>query len=263
MNKILAKFISFGTGSGEVNARVIPANFTPSNYTPAQIAAEGTDKTSAHLKGIDTALGASSGGSSGEYTAAASGLTGTCTRVDIPESNTYYWVKSGNYVTLSGRLDIFTNGVGQFSFELTLPTAFANNFTSENQAHGNFISTGSNWFLFGDYTITAWSGSTTYAMGAVVRNSTGDQYISLVSNNLNHAVTDTAYWNPYPITGFTDYTNAATNSVSVLYNYLFGYSFACLGYVRSLSGTKTVRFVGSSSATCLSRNEYVFMAKVI
>lgn len=56
MSRIKKKFISFGTGSTDVNARVLPANFTPSNYTPTQVASEGTDKVSAHLKGIDAAL---------------------------------------------------------------------------------------------------------------------------------------------------------------------------------------------------------------
>jgi len=57
MARTTSKFIKFGTGTGEVNSRVLPANFTPSNYTPTEIASEGTDKVSAHLKGIDDALG--------------------------------------------------------------------------------------------------------------------------------------------------------------------------------------------------------------
>lgn len=47
------KFIKFGTGSKEVNSRVIPAHFTPVNYIPDDIASEGNEKVSAHLKGID------------------------------------------------------------------------------------------------------------------------------------------------------------------------------------------------------------------
>lgn len=61
MSKVTVKYIKWGTGANEVNSRAIPANYTASNYTPAQIAAEGDDKISAHLKGIDTAL-ASAGG---------------------------------------------------------------------------------------------------------------------------------------------------------------------------------------------------------
>jgi hypothetical protein len=52
--KVNEKFVNFGTGTGQVNSRTIPANFTSSNYTPTQVGSEGTDKVSSHLKGIDT-----------------------------------------------------------------------------------------------------------------------------------------------------------------------------------------------------------------
>jgi len=51
--------LDLGTTGNQINARDLPANFTPSNYTPAQVGTEGTDKTSAHLKGIDSALATS------------------------------------------------------------------------------------------------------------------------------------------------------------------------------------------------------------
>jgi len=66
MSKVNSKYIKFGTSTNEVNSRDLPANFTPSNYTPAQVASEGTDKTSAHLKGIDTALASAGSGSDGD-----------------------------------------------------------------------------------------------------------------------------------------------------------------------------------------------------
>lgn len=56
MTKANVRGIDFGTGAEQVNSRTIPANFTPTNYTPSQVAAEGTDKLSAHLKGIDNAI---------------------------------------------------------------------------------------------------------------------------------------------------------------------------------------------------------------
>lgn len=57
MSRIKSRFIVFGTGTDEVNARNLPANFTPTNYIPDEVGTEGDDKTSAHLKGIDTFLG--------------------------------------------------------------------------------------------------------------------------------------------------------------------------------------------------------------
>jgi len=54
--KVIDKFINFGTGSNQVSEKDMPADYSPSNYTPTQVASEGTDKTSAHLKGIDLQL---------------------------------------------------------------------------------------------------------------------------------------------------------------------------------------------------------------
>lgn len=61
MSRIRKKFIKWGTGTDDVNSQSMPANFTPSNYTPAQVASEGSDKVSAHLNGIDAALGSITG----------------------------------------------------------------------------------------------------------------------------------------------------------------------------------------------------------
>jgi len=59
--RLQKKFLKLGTNTDELNARDIPSNFTPSSYTPTQVASEGTDKISAHLKGIDTALSSITG----------------------------------------------------------------------------------------------------------------------------------------------------------------------------------------------------------
>lgn len=47
--------------------------------------------------------------------------------------------------------------------------------------------------VFGDYTYSAWSALTTYSKGDMVYTS-GVYYVSIVNSNLNHAVSDTAYW---------------------------------------------------------------------
>lgn len=62
MAQTYKKFIKFGTGTNDVNSRDIPANFTPTNYAPTQVASEGTDKVSAHLKGIDNFLSSTGAG---------------------------------------------------------------------------------------------------------------------------------------------------------------------------------------------------------
>lgn len=57
MSKIKKKYIKLGTGTDDLNAQDLPANYTAVNYTPTQVASEGTSKISAHLKGLDIQLG--------------------------------------------------------------------------------------------------------------------------------------------------------------------------------------------------------------
>ena len=58
MSKIKARFIQYGEIDpvDDVNSRQIPANYAPVNYVPQQASAEGVNKISAHLRGIDNAL---------------------------------------------------------------------------------------------------------------------------------------------------------------------------------------------------------------
>jgi alpha-tubulin suppressor-like RCC1 family protein len=89
MSRIKTKFIKWGTGSTDVNSQSMPANFTPTNYTPIQVASEGTDKVSAHLKGIDSALtGAGSTGATGATGAiGATGVDGNTGATGLTGSN--------------------------------------------------------------------------------------------------------------------------------------------------------------------------------
>lgn len=57
MSKIKEKYIKFGTSTGEVRDQSLPSTYTPTNYTSSAVASEGSNKVSAHLKGIDIALG--------------------------------------------------------------------------------------------------------------------------------------------------------------------------------------------------------------
>ncbi len=75
MSQIKKKFILFDTSSVGVNAQVVPANFTPSNYTPTQVSSEGTDKISAHLKGIDSVLGTIPATTSGDISHTSFSIT--------------------------------------------------------------------------------------------------------------------------------------------------------------------------------------------
>jgi len=47
--------------------------------------------------------------------------------------------------------------------------------------------------VFSDYTYSAWSALSTYAIGDMVTNSSR-YYVSKVNGNINHAVSDTTYW---------------------------------------------------------------------
>ena len=69
MSQVKKRYIKFGDTSSadNVNAQALPATNTAVNYTPSNVGSEGTDKVSAHLKGIDTKLGTiSSGGAAGD-----------------------------------------------------------------------------------------------------------------------------------------------------------------------------------------------------
>lgn len=83
MAQTTSKFIKFGTGVDEVNSRELPAHFTPTNYTPDQVGTEGADKVSAHLKGIDDALGSIVGTSGDISHTVWSGLANNTADQDI------------------------------------------------------------------------------------------------------------------------------------------------------------------------------------
>lgn len=103
--KIKDKWIDFGTGTNQVSARDLPADFTPSNYTPAQVASEGTDKTSAHLKGIDNKIATLGGGGGGNEAVTSYSTTQTLA------------ITTDQFVKLSASGGAFT---------VTLPTASGN-----------------------------------------------------------------------------------------------------------------------------------------
>lgn len=84
MSRIATKYIKWGTGTTDVNAKSMPATNTASNYTPTQVAAEGTDKVSAHLNGINSKLGTLSGS---KFTADLT-FDGTQTTQDVNVSGT-------------------------------------------------------------------------------------------------------------------------------------------------------------------------------
>lgn len=75
MSRVSKKFLKLGTTTGELSARDIPANYTPASYVPAQAGAEGADKISAHLKGLDQAISSAVAAVSGDIGLTAAPLT--------------------------------------------------------------------------------------------------------------------------------------------------------------------------------------------
>jgi hypothetical protein len=156
MARISKKFLRLGTGANDVNARDIPANYTPSTYTPTQIASEGTDKISAHLRGINDAL-ANAGGEEGDIQSTGfsyannqsspSAVTGlSFNSTDIAGFTAYVAVKlvadvnateqfTIEGVNLGGSWDIAVRSVGTktgVAFEIN--NAGAIRYTSENRS---------------------------------------------------------------------------------------------------------------------------------
>lgn len=58
MSRITRKFVKTGNTADAVNAQIIHSTYTPTNYTPSAVGSENTVNVSAHLKGIDSAIGA-------------------------------------------------------------------------------------------------------------------------------------------------------------------------------------------------------------
>lgn len=83
MAQVEKKFVKLGTGAKEINSRDLPANFTPSNYTPDEVASEGTDKTSAHLKGIDNKIATIAGSANDIVTTSFSGANNQASAANI------------------------------------------------------------------------------------------------------------------------------------------------------------------------------------
>lgn len=82
MSRIKSKFIKFGAGADDVNAQKLPATNTATHYTPTAVSGESTSNVSAHLNGINAALGSISGGS-GETTATYTIANNTVAATDI------------------------------------------------------------------------------------------------------------------------------------------------------------------------------------
>src|SRR5271165_416361 len=57
MSLVTRKNILYGVAANAVNAQVIQATNTATNYTPTAVGSEATTEVSAHLNGINTALG--------------------------------------------------------------------------------------------------------------------------------------------------------------------------------------------------------------
>jgi hypothetical protein len=93
--QVFSKYLALGTGDNDLNARLLPAHFTsPSYYTPAAVGSEATTMVSAHLKGIDTAIG-------GRLSLSGGTLTGP---LDINDAGA-----SGNSLRLVGSIKVGVN----------------------------------------------------------------------------------------------------------------------------------------------------------
>lgn len=125
MAKIKRKYISFGLASIDVNAQAIPATHTAVNYTPSQVASEGTDKISAHLKGLDAAVkkpvyvSQATANTITTLTTASADVfffTGSTagTRINLGNATTYLVGESYTFVNKSSTLISLTDNSGTF-----------------------------------------------------------------------------------------------------------------------------------------------------
>lgn len=125
MAKIKRKYISFGLTATDVNAQAVPATHTAVNYTPSQVGSEGTDKVSAHLKGLDAAVkkpvyvNQATANTITTLTTASADvffLTGSTagTRINLGDATTYSVGKTFRFINNSSTLVAITNNAGTF-----------------------------------------------------------------------------------------------------------------------------------------------------
>ena len=64
MARTSKRFLNLGVSTYGLSARDLAGGYAPLNYTPANVAGESNSAISAHLKGLDTAIGSLGGGGS-------------------------------------------------------------------------------------------------------------------------------------------------------------------------------------------------------
>lgn len=114
-----------------------PASAAQSGYVTT------TAQTFAGVKTFQDGVSAPTSGTagnvfSGSYTTTTSNPTGV---VGTVTGATSYYTRVGNVVTLGGKVS-FTSTSGGFTFQISLPSFFTNNFSSADQCFGRFGAAG-------------------------------------------------------------------------------------------------------------------------
>lgn len=258
--KIKFKYLALGTGTDDLNARKLPAYFdAPSYYTPVQIGSEGTDKVSAHLKGIDAALGARlllSGGT----------LTGA---LDINASGS-----SGNSLRCTGSIKIGTNVE-------TAATAGAGSMRWNGAAF--LYSNGIDWVNISsvqavsisvtDFDVTSPSGQTIFAVGLDLEGSSVQVFeggilrrvdVDYVISNTDVVFTYTVIQGSWVSVHVSNASTNATNfDVGVGGETNFDTATALAGKTVQVYENGILRRVGAAKDYTISGTEVVFNYTVI
>lgn len=252
---IFSKYLSLGTAADDLNARKLPSFFDGSlSYTPVAIGTEGADKVSAHLKGIDAALGArlllSGGILTGPLDINAAGASGNSLRctgsVKIGASTQEATTAGGGSLRWTGSSLLYSDGVEwrNFStvqsvsidvidFDVTAPLG-QTVFSAGQDLTGSSIQVFEEGFLrrpFADYTIDATDIIFNYAIAQ-------GQWVSIHISNSTTQSSDFDVSAPAGETAFNLGVELAARSIQVYENGFLRRVGAAKDYI--ISGTQVI-----------------------
>jgi len=102
-----------------LSSKEVLADYSASNYTPTAVDTEGTDKVSAHLKGIDTRISQLSGGAVTDFDVGVGGQTVFTVSGLVAESVLNVWIQG--IKQREGASHAFTRQTGQITFTESVP----------------------------------------------------------------------------------------------------------------------------------------------
>lgn len=223
MSRIAKKYIKFGTTSDSLSDLDIPSGLvSPSGYTPEQISSEGTDKISAHLKGISSQLvtinnNLGNSGTSNISESTDNYILESWENTPYLELNKTNFSQDTNTKTDASTTATYSSSTGYYTFQ-------QNNFLlSNNLFSDNFLN--NNLYPNSFEIISVWDNSATDTLATYEISRNNDIFYSLlmtqVGNNIFRGNLDLTEDKEYEYLGINDvvtdvYLTSTTTAVGSL-----------------------------------------------